>query len=120
MWQGRSKDRAERHWPVGPLFKIKRTKDPCPRPFDYSSRNDGLEAWIHDARNWIVGDSTKQDLVRQAIAGVSSGTANNAQETINAALLDRGGKPGPVICTRCYAAEVKGTPLWSQRRNGLW
>lgn len=64
--------------------------DPCPRPYDYIADPKGPENWIRDARAWLGNDEAKQERVRQAIAGAKNRTANNAQETINFALLDRG------------------------------
>jgi len=68
--------------------------DPCPKPYDYIDDPKGPENWIRDARRWINSDESKQELVRQAIAGVGNRTANNAQETISYALLDRGNGGG--------------------------
>ena len=68
--------------------------DPCPKPFDYFDDPKGPEHWIRDARVWLGDDEAKQERVRQAIAGARNRTANNAQETINFALLDRGDKGG--------------------------
>jgi hypothetical protein len=69
-------------------------EDPCPRPYDYIADPVGPENWIRDARAWLGNDDAKRERVRQAIAGARNRTANNAQETINFALLDRGDQGG--------------------------
>jgi hypothetical protein len=70
--------------------------DPCPKPYEYIDDPKGPENWIRDARIWLQHDpdEVKKDAIRHAIAGIDNKTADNAQETINFALLDRGDQGG--------------------------
>lgn len=65
------------------------SEDPAPKPSDYHAEPDGLKRWVEDARLWAKGSVDLEEQIRAAVSGVTNRSANNAQEAIKYALLDR-------------------------------